>query len=33
LWAKAIELEQGGATPQLVRLGRELARSGPQELR
>jgi alkylation response protein AidB-like acyl-CoA dehydrogenase len=33
LWSKALELEQGGATPQLVRLGRDLARSGPQELR
>jgi alkylation response protein AidB-like acyl-CoA dehydrogenase len=33
LWAKALELEQGGASPQLARLGRELARSGPQELR
>jgi alkylation response protein AidB-like acyl-CoA dehydrogenase len=33
LWSKALELEQGGAAPQLVRLGRELARTGPQELR
>jgi alkylation response protein AidB-like acyl-CoA dehydrogenase len=33
LWAKALELEQGGSAPQLARLGRELARSGPQELR
>jgi alkylation response protein AidB-like acyl-CoA dehydrogenase len=29
LWSKALELEHGGATPQLVRLGRELA--GPRE--
>ena len=33
LWSKALELEQGGATPQLMQLGRDLARSGPQELR
>ncbi len=33
LWSKALELDQGGAMPQLVRLGRDLARSGPQELR
>ncbi|HEY8156643.1 MAG TPA: acyl-CoA dehydrogenase family protein [Myxococcota bacterium] len=33
LWSKALELEHGGASPQLVRLGRDLARSGPQELR
>ncbi len=33
LWSKALELEQGGGTRQLVELGRELARSGPQELR
>ncbi len=32
LWSKALELEAGGATPQLVRLGRDLARTGPQEL-
>ena len=31
LWSKALELEQGGATKQLVHLGRDLARSGPQE--
>jgi alkylation response protein AidB-like acyl-CoA dehydrogenase len=31
LWAKALELEQGGSSPQLARLGRELARSGPQQ--
>jgi len=30
LWSKALELEHGGASPQLVRLGRELARTGPQ---
>ena len=33
LWSKALELEQGGGTKQLVRLGRDLARTGPQELR
>ena len=33
LWSKALELEQGGGTKQLVELGRELARSGPQEQR
>ena len=33
LWSKALELEHGGAMPQLVRLGRDLARTGPQELR
>src|SRR5262245_11715366 len=33
LWAKALELEQGGSAPQLARLGRDLARGGPQELR
>ena len=32
LWSKALELEHGGGTQQLVRLGRDLARSGPQEL-
>ena len=31
LWSKAIELTLGSATPHLVRLGRELARTGPQE--
>lgn len=33
LWSKALELEQGGGTKQLVELGREMARSGPQEPR
>lgn len=33
LWSKALELEHGGGSQQLVRLGRELARSGPRELR
>ncbi len=33
LWSTALELEHGGGTQQLVRLGRELARSRPQELR
>ena len=32
LWSKALELAWGGATPQLARLGAEMARSGPQEL-
>lgn len=32
LRSKALELELGGATPQLARLGRDLARSFPQEL-
>jgi len=32
LWSKAIELSLGSATPQLVRLGRDLARTGPREL-
>ena len=32
LWTKAIELTLGSATPHLVRLGRELAKTGPQEL-
>jgi alkylation response protein AidB-like acyl-CoA dehydrogenase len=31
LWSKALELDLGGATPQLARLGRDLARSSPQE--
>ena len=31
LWSKALELALGGATPQLVRLGRDMARRGPQE--
>lgn len=29
LWAKALELEGGGATPTLVALGRDMARTGP----
>jgi alkylation response protein AidB-like acyl-CoA dehydrogenase len=32
LWTKALELALGSATPQLVELGRDMARSGPQEL-
>jgi alkylation response protein AidB-like acyl-CoA dehydrogenase len=32
LWSKALELTLGGATPHLVRLGRDMARTGPQEL-
>jgi alkylation response protein AidB-like acyl-CoA dehydrogenase len=32
LWSKALELEHGGGSRQLVRLGRDLARTGPQEL-
>ena len=31
LWSKALELSLGGATPQLVRLGQDMARSGPPE--
>ncbi len=31
LWSKALELSLGGATPQLARLGRELARPGALE--
>ncbi len=31
LWSKALELSLGSATPQLVRLGRDLAASGPQQ--
>jgi alkylation response protein AidB-like acyl-CoA dehydrogenase len=31
LWTKALELSDGAATPQLVRLGRDLARTGPAE--
>ena len=33
LWSKSLELALGAATPMLVRLGREMAQSGPQELR
>lgn len=31
LWSKALELRLGGATAQLVRLGRDMARTGPRE--
>lgn len=30
-WTKALELSLGSATPQLVRLGADMARTGPQE--
>jgi alkylation response protein AidB-like acyl-CoA dehydrogenase len=33
LWSKALELQQGGASATLARLGRELARTGPGEER
>jgi alkylation response protein AidB-like acyl-CoA dehydrogenase len=32
LWTKTLELALGAATPQLVKLGRDMARTGPQEL-
>ena len=32
LWSKSLELALGAATPMLVRLGRDMARVGPQEL-
>jgi alkylation response protein AidB-like acyl-CoA dehydrogenase len=32
LWTKTLELAHGAATPQLVKLGRDMALSGPQEL-
>jgi alkylation response protein AidB-like acyl-CoA dehydrogenase len=32
LWSKALELTLGSAMPQLARLGRDMARTGPQEL-
>jgi alkylation response protein AidB-like acyl-CoA dehydrogenase len=32
LWSKQLELSLGGATPQLARLGRDMAQTGPQEL-
>jgi alkylation response protein AidB-like acyl-CoA dehydrogenase len=32
LWTKHLELNLGSAMPQLVRLGRDMARTGPQEL-
>ncbi|MGH0038543.1 MAG: acyl-CoA dehydrogenase family protein [Myxococcota bacterium] len=31
IWSKAIELSLGGSSPQLVRLGADMARTGPQE--
>lgn len=31
LWAKQLELHLGGATPALVKLGADMARTGPQE--
>jgi alkylation response protein AidB-like acyl-CoA dehydrogenase len=32
LWAKALELAFGGATPQLLALGGDMARTGPQDM-
>jgi alkylation response protein AidB-like acyl-CoA dehydrogenase len=32
LWSKTLELTLGSAMPQLARLGRDMARTGPQEL-
>ncbi|MFN8628521.1 MAG: acyl-CoA dehydrogenase family protein [Candidatus Binatia bacterium] len=32
LWSKALELSLGGATAQLVRLGQDMARTGPPQL-
>ena len=32
LWTKSIEHSLGSATPQLVELGRDMARTGPQEM-
>jgi alkylation response protein AidB-like acyl-CoA dehydrogenase len=32
LWSKFVELSLGSAMPQLARLGRDMARTGPQEL-
>lgn len=32
LWSKSLELSLGAAAPQLARLGRDMARTGPQEL-
>ncbi len=32
LWSKALELSLGAAMPQLARIGRDMARTGPQEL-
>ena len=31
LWSKALELSLGSAAPHLARLGRDMARTGPQE--
>lgn len=31
LWTKALELQLGSATPQLLELGRDMARTGPEE--
>jgi alkylation response protein AidB-like acyl-CoA dehydrogenase len=31
LWTKTLELAHGAATPQLMKLGRDMARTGPQE--
>jgi alkylation response protein AidB-like acyl-CoA dehydrogenase len=33
LWSKALELTLGAAAPHLARLGRDMARTGPQEMR
>jgi alkylation response protein AidB-like acyl-CoA dehydrogenase len=32
LWSKSLELALGAATPTLVKLGRDMARSGPREI-
>ena len=32
LWSKSLELSLGAAMPQLARLGRDMAQTGPQEL-
>lgn len=32
LWSKALEITLGSASPQLARLGRDMARTGPEEL-
>jgi alkylation response protein AidB-like acyl-CoA dehydrogenase len=32
LWSKALEISLGSASPQLARLGRDMARTGPEEL-
>ena len=31
IWSKSLELALGGASPQLARMGNDMARSGPQE--